>query len=72
MADDITWVEEAKAAALSDVLKVHEWAYVKQIQSTHTHSYQLSDALFPLLPPLVFVLFLQSNQTSRLICRLVE
>ena len=31
---DITWVEEARAAALSDVLRVHEWPYVKQIQST--------------------------------------
>jgi hypothetical protein len=30
---DITWVEEARAAALSDVLRVHEWPYVKQIQS---------------------------------------
>ena len=30
---DIAWVEEARAAALSDVLRVHEWPYVKNIQS---------------------------------------
>ena len=30
---EIAWVEEARAAALSDVLRVHEWPYVKNIQS---------------------------------------
>eukprot|EP00596_Hydrurales_sp_CCMP1899_P003639 CAMPEP_0119048606 /NCGR_PEP_ID=MMETSP1177-20130426/59890_1 /TAXON_ID=2985 /ORGANISM="Ochromonas sp, Strain CCMP1899" /LENGTH=826 /DNA_ID=CAMNT_0007024745 /DNA_START=66 /DNA_END=2546 /DNA_ORIENTATION=+ len=33
VAEGIRWVEESRAAALSDVLRVHEWPYVKQIQT---------------------------------------
>lgn len=28
------FVEECRAAAISDILRVHEWSYVRKIQST--------------------------------------
>ena len=33
LAKDILWEPEARAAALADVLRVHEWNYIRQIQS---------------------------------------
>ena len=33
LAKDILWEPEARAAALADVLRVHEWNYIRQIQA---------------------------------------
>jgi len=33
VADHVDWFEEAPAATMSDVLRVHEWSYVRQLQS---------------------------------------
>jgi acetoin utilization deacetylase AcuC-like enzyme len=30
---NLQWVEEAKSATMSDILRVHEWSYIRQIQA---------------------------------------
>jgi hypothetical protein len=34
LASHVDWVEECQTAAISDVLRVHEWAYLRQLQHT--------------------------------------
>lgn len=30
---NLQWIEEAKSATMSDILRVHEWSYIRQIQA---------------------------------------